>query len=237
MSDRATRWLLTCGAVGAPLFLTIILIEGALRADYDPVQQMSSALSLTGRGWIQITNFVVTGLLMLAFAVGLHRVLRPGRASRLAPVLIGAYGVGLIGAGVFVADPSGGYPPGTPPGSVTHTTWHGTMHNVFSIVVFLSLAVACLVLASRFAARPRRPFWAVYSAATGLALPLLQPALNALTPGTDTGLGLNQKITIAVGWGWVMVVALHLRRRRRPHTDAQPGRGRDSATRPARTAL
>jgi hypothetical membrane protein len=213
MPERVTRWLLTCGAVGAPMFLTIILIEGAMRPDYDPLQQMSSALSLTDRGWIQITNFVITGLLMIAFAVGLRRTLHPGRGGTMGPVLIGAYGVGLIGAGVFVGDPSDGYPRGTPPGPVTETTWHGTLHNVFSTVVFLSLAVACFVLARRFATSPRQPFWAMYSAVIGLALPLLQPVLNALTPGTNTNVGLIQKITIAVGWGWVMAVALHLRGR------------------------
>jgi hypothetical protein len=117
--------------------------------------------------------------------------------------------VGLIGAGVLVGDASNGYPPGTPPGPVTHTTLHGTLHNAFSTVVFLSLAVACLVLAARFAAQPGGRLWTLYSAATGVALPALQPLLNALTPGTDDS-DLIQKITIAVGWGWIALVAIHL---------------------------
>ncbi|XVQ15699.1 DUF998 domain-containing protein [Spirillospora sp. CA-255316] len=206
---RVTKGLLTCGAVGAPLFLAVILIEGVLRRGYDPIQQMSSALSLGDRGWIQITNFVITGSLMIAFAAGLRRALHSGRSSVAGPLLVGCYGVGLIGAGIFVGDASNGYPPGTPPGPVTHTTLHGTLHNAFSIVVFLSLAAACLVLAARFATERGGRLWMLYSAATGVALPALQPLLNALTPATDDS-GLIQKITIAVGWGWIALVAIRL---------------------------
>src|SRR5688500_4826440 len=86
-SDPVTRRLLACGVVGPPLFLSVIISEGALRPHYDPVEQMSSALSLSDRGWIQITNFVVTGLSMIAFGVGLRRALCSGRARIAGPLL------------------------------------------------------------------------------------------------------------------------------------------------------
>lgn len=41
---------------------------------------------------MQITNFVVTGLLVLAFAVGLRRVLHLGRGAVAGPVLTGVFG-------------------------------------------------------------------------------------------------------------------------------------------------
>ncbi|GAA2397458.1 DUF998 domain-containing protein [Actinomadura vinacea] len=212
-SDRVTRRLLACGAIGPPLFLSVIIIEGALRPHYDPVEQMSSALSLSDRGWIQITNFVVTGLSMIAFAVGLRRALPSGRACIAGPLMFSIFGAALIGAGVFVGDPSDGYPPGSPSSPDAATTWHGTMHNAVSTGVFLSLAVACFVFARRYAAKPGQRVWALYCAATGVALPVLQPLLNVLTPGTETGKGLIQKVTIAVGWGWITLLATRLLRR------------------------
>lgn len=33
------------------------------------------------RGWLQIANFVVTGLLAILFAAGIRRALHPGRAG------------------------------------------------------------------------------------------------------------------------------------------------------------
>jgi hypothetical membrane protein len=84
---QATRHLLACGAVGAPVFLVVILIQGAIRPGYDPMRDFGSALALGPYGWIQDTNFVATGLLMLAFAMGLRRALHPGRGSTSAPLL------------------------------------------------------------------------------------------------------------------------------------------------------
>jgi hypothetical protein len=92
---------------------------------------------------------------------------------------------------------------------VTYTTWYGTLHNAFSTVVFRPLAATCLVLATPSAKRPRQWPWAVYSAATGVALPALQPLLNALTSGTADS-GLIQKINIAVCRSWVALLAAQL---------------------------
>lgn len=219
---RLTRALLLCGAVGAPLFLVVILIEGALRPGYDPLRDMSSALSLTGRGWVQIGNFVLTGLAMIAYAVGLRRVLRSGRGALSGPVLIGVWGAGLIGAGVFVGDPADGYPEGTPPGPAIETTLHGALHNAVSMVVFLALAAACLVFARRSATVTKERGWAVYSALTALALPALQPILHAVTPDDVPVTGMIQKITIAVGWGWAALMASKLRRDLAVAADAKP---------------
>ncbi|MBE1484431.1 putative membrane protein [Plantactinospora soyae] len=68
-THRLTRTLLGCGAVAPGLFILVFLVDGATRAGYDPTYHPVSALSLGPRGWIQITNFVLTGLLLLGFAV------------------------------------------------------------------------------------------------------------------------------------------------------------------------
>jgi Protein of unknown function (DUF998) len=51
---------------------------------------------------MQIANFVVFGLLALGFAIGLRQVLRIGRGSLWGPILVAAFGLCLILAGIFV---------------------------------------------------------------------------------------------------------------------------------------
>ena len=59
------------GIAGPVLFVSIFVIEGRLRAGYDSRSMYISALSLGPRGWIQMLNFVIFGLLLLAFARGI----------------------------------------------------------------------------------------------------------------------------------------------------------------------
>ncbi len=76
-----TKALLGCGVIAGPLFVVAFLIEGATRADYDPLRHPVSSLAFDDFGWMQVANFIVTGLLMLAFAIGLRLTLQPLRGS------------------------------------------------------------------------------------------------------------------------------------------------------------
>jgi hypothetical protein len=52
---------------------------------FDLSRHPISLLSLGSLGWIQIANFVVTGGLYVACAVGMWRALRPGRNGTWGP--------------------------------------------------------------------------------------------------------------------------------------------------------
>ena len=67
---------------------------------------------------------------MVACAVGMRRVLHPGPGGAWGPLLVGAFGVGLVIAGVFVVDPGAGFPPGAPAGAPERLSWHGILHEV-----------------------------------------------------------------------------------------------------------
>ncbi len=136
-----TKTLLACGVIGGPLFVVAFVVEGATRAGYDPLRHPVSSLALGGSGWTQVANFIVAGLLMLAFAVGLRRALRPPGGSTWGPLLVGVWAVALLGAGVFVTDPVSGYPPGAPD-RLSGYSWHGALHDLFSLPGFVALAAA-----------------------------------------------------------------------------------------------
>src|SRR5258708_7196471 len=112
--DRVTRTLHMCGIVAGPLYMILGLIQMAIRPGFDITPHPLSLLSNGELGWIQISNFVVAGALLIAGAFGVKRTMQSGRGWSWAPRMIGLYGLGLIGAGIFSADPALGFPPGTP---------------------------------------------------------------------------------------------------------------------------
>jgi Protein of unknown function (DUF998) len=207
-----TRTLLRCGAIGGPLFVVAFLVEGATRPGYDPLRHPVSSLALGEYGWTQAANFVVTGALLLAFAAGLRRALRPPNGSTWGPLLVGVVAIGLIGAGVFVTDPVSGYPPGTPD-QLQYTTV-GILHDLFSLPVFVGLPAAMFVFCRWFAKR-RSVGWALYSAASGvvfLVFFLLAGRGFSQADGlVDLG-GLFQRVTLVTGWAWITLLAVHLLR-------------------------
>ncbi|WP_329084803.1 DUF998 domain-containing protein [Streptosporangium sp. NBC_01469] len=186
-------------------------------------RQPLSLLSLGDLRWIQIADFVVTGLLNIAFAAGLWRALRPGRGGTWGPLLIGAYGIGLVGAGVFRFEPSWGYPPGAPPGLLEDPGWSYALHGVAFGVVFVSLVAACFVFTRHFAARGERG-WAFCCAATGVALPALYLLAGLLSDGGEDSrpLSLLLRAMALLGWGRASVLAVRVRG---SHTPAGSGIG------------
>jgi len=215
----STEFLLLCGVIGPLLFLVVLLIEGATRPGYSAWRNYGSDLELSSQGWEQIANFIVCGLLCIAFAAGLRRIWRTGKASVWGPLLISLFGLGLVAAGVFVTDPGRGYPPGAPLKGDPQT-WHGWVHGINAVVVFVVLIIACFVLARRFAADPQNRSWATYSWITGAFILLVVVLSNVAAPIAENGgfplpLGLIQRAQIIPGWIWLALVALHLWRQER----------------------
>ena len=77
---KLTRVLLICGLVAGPFYIVVGLIQALTRPGFDLLRHDLSLLANGDLGWIQITNLVLTGLLVVAFAVGLRRALPADRA-------------------------------------------------------------------------------------------------------------------------------------------------------------
>lgn len=131
-----TRRLLLAGAVSAPLWSTVALTQAATRSDFDFSYEPLSLLATGSLGWLQITNFLVGGLLIVLGAVGLGR----STGSRAL-----AFGWGLSGAMFFAAGLLTMDPVGTP-----GLSGHAIGHMVTGTLSFLALTVTCVVLAVRF---------------------------------------------------------------------------------------
>ena len=218
---KLTNALLVCGMIAGPFYILVGLIQALTRPGFDLLRHDLSLLANGNLGWIQITNLVLTGLLVGAFALGLRRALPAGPGRTWGPILLGVYGLGLIGAGFFTADPAFGFPPGTPANAHT-ISWHGLLHIVTAGIGFLALIAACFVLARRFASR-REWGWAASSLATGVVF-------FAAFAGVATGSGQSWSVIgfwigIVCAWAWVWALALKLLRER------PPGRSEDGKAR------
>ncbi|ALG10871.1 DUF998 domain-containing protein [Kibdelosporangium phytohabitans] len=123
-----TRTLLTCGIVAAPLWAAGSLAQAATREGYSLLREPLSMLATGPLGWIQIVNFIVSGVLSILGAIGLRRVLGASWAPRL--VLIN--GAGMIAAGIFTMD-SQPY-----------------AHMAAGTITFGCLVAACYLLGKRF---------------------------------------------------------------------------------------
>ncbi|MEJ2863007.1 DUF998 domain-containing protein [Actinomycetospora flava] len=203
---RTTATRLGLLALGLAGWSVVSIAQAATREGFDILVHPLSQLSTGDLGWLQITNFVVAGLLVVVGAGGLRTALRGTPGGVWVPRLVAAAGVGLAAAGVLVMDPGNGFPVGAPTG-VTTMSWHALGHMVAGTLSFTTLIAACLVLGRHFTRGGRRDL-AVVSRTAGLAL--------VVGWGWAMTGGVAGTLTLAVGavaaMVWIAVVALRLRR-------------------------
>ena len=205
-AQRVTRSLLGYGVLAGAVFEASILIQGLTRHGFRIAHDDASLLSNGPLGWIQIATFLMAGAMTIAAAVGVRRA----TASRWAPRLIAIYGAGLIGAGIFSADPANGFGPGAPLGRAAHVSWHGAGHLIAGSIGFAALIAACFVFA-RYFSRERHRGLAVYSRVTGLAF--LAAFAGVTTGSSSSAIVLPFYAGVLIAWIWVAVVSVHLYRR------------------------
>lgn len=201
---------LVAGVVAGPLLVTVTLIGGATRRGYSVLRHDVSSLALGELGWIHSLAFVITGLLTLAFAVG---GLRPAFESDTAcgPWLVSGWAVGLVVIGLFVTDPTTGYPSEIPAEAVVRTVG-GAVHDVAAAVTFIALTAA-LVVFTRVFARHGRRVWAGYTALSAFVVvfaSIVASYGSQRTGGMGELDGLFQRIAGASGLAWLTVVAVAL---------------------------
>ena len=202
-----TRWLLGCGVLAGPVFVTAYSITGRHSRGYDRRRAAVSELARTDVGWAQTLNFLVSGSLTWAGAVGLRRTLRSGVGARALPTLIAAVGTGLLGAGVFATDT----PEETERDGLSR---RGALHVASAVPFFVGLPAACVVGGYRFAADDRGA-WAAVSVncgAVSIAAATLAGAGFAGNERLAFRAGTLQRISIVAGLGWLSLFAVSLHR-------------------------
>jgi hypothetical protein len=202
---RVTRSLLGYGPLAGAVFVGSVFIQGLTRRGFSIPHDDASLLANGPLGWIQVVTFVVAGAMTIAAAVGVRRAL----PSRWAPRLIGLYGAGLMAAGVFRADPAGGFGPGAPAGKVAHVSWHGDGHLIAASIGFIAVIAACFV-AARYLSQAGHRGLAIYSQITGVVF--LAAFAGVTTGSSSPGIVLPFYAAVTAVFTWLAVVCVHLYR-------------------------
>lgn len=199
-AQRVTRSLLGYGVLAGPVYVATSLAQALAHDGFDLTRHAWSQLAAGPQGWIQMANLVVTGAMVVAFAIGLHR----SGPSRWAPRLVATYGIGLIAAGLLVADPAAGYPVGAPVPTVP--SWHGIGHFVAGGIGFAALIAASFVLARTFS-RSGACRLAWWSRITGVGF---TAAFVGISSGSShPAVILAFVAAVIASWAWLAGVAVH----------------------------
>ncbi len=205
------RLLFALAAAGVVLYAILDVVAQLLPPHYSPIRQAESDLAVGPYGYVMTINFVVRGLLSLAFVAALASLYleegsswKRNRAGFVA--LGGAWGVGALLLAIFPTDV-----PSTP------VSWHGAIHGVVAVIAFLGGALGVVWLSRDFDRSPTMR--SARSWAVGLAIFALAACVLELTGGlfvarvADRVGGLIERIFLGSVLLWILLVSVFAYRR------------------------
>jgi hypothetical protein len=149
----STQWIKLAARAGmiGPLIFGIVLISlTILKYDFllslgwhplrAPTFDWPSGLALGDYGWIMTGTFILSGLMMILFASGLHLSLPPSYPARIGTILLALAGLALMGL-AFTTDPTL---------TTTVHTWHGILHDSSFVLLGLTLPPGMILLGFAF---------------------------------------------------------------------------------------
>jgi hypothetical protein len=216
--DARRAFSLAAGLV--VLYLVLDVIAQLLPPHYSPVTQAESDLAVGPYGGVMTANFVVRGLLTLAFLYGLQRTIAAEGGSwaryRRGFAAFLVWGIGAFLLAIFPTDV-----PATP------LSWHGYIHGIVAIPVFIGGALGTYWLATRFGSSPT--FRSAEGWATGLAVVTIVLLVVEVVGGlavrrvADEVGGLLERLFLGSVLLWLFLVSVFaLRGRRTTVADVDP---------------
>lgn len=204
-SGNSTMGLLALCGIAAPIvFVTLVTFAAFLYPGYSHITQAVSELGgvEAKNPLIQNINFFLLGVLILAFAVGLHQGIDGGRGSKLGPVLMGFFGVSSGVANAVLPCDAG----------CEFQSLTGTLHNVTGLAGFLAAIVGMFVISRRLGQdlhwRSYQRYTLVSAAAALISLLLWIGVAKAAGVGSVNGV--LQRLFIGVWLLWIEVTAIKL---------------------------
>lgn len=178
------------GLLGPVLFtLTWVAQELFRIEEYSPIKEPVSALAAGPNGWIQSVNFVVFGVLTMAFAVGLYRVSHSSRA-------------GVVGSALFLVSGLGGLMAAAFPlrEDAAGVTYDPGGHFIAGMTFFTSSALALVVISFALGERAELRRLAMRVRLAGILMLVSNPVMGILVIPDDAPLhdwaGLAQRVIV-----------------------------------------
>jgi hypothetical protein len=207
MIKKIAPW---AGIIGAVLFPLTFTLNGWLRQGYNPLHMYVRELSIGPQGWIQIVNFLILGICLALFAVGVSKVFTDGKASRSGPIILMIIAVCYFLSGPFVTDSSSMFD--------NQQSLHGTLHGIFGALVFSLSAICCFVFWRRFRIDTN---WKHLQRCTFLAgiimviAVVLMKIAQLQSSALNEWAGLIQRCALITFYVWIFTFSLRLRKYKR----------------------
>lgn len=167
------RAVATAGMLGPALFGLALVSLTLLQYDFmrslgwhplrAPTLDWPSGLALGPYGWAMTAAFLLLGLCLAAFGLGLRQALHATVAGRLGGSLLAAAGLACL-ALAFQTDPTLRQTP---------ATWHGRLHDAAYVLAGIALCAGLVALGAAFRQDER---WSSLFPYTWLAAALVLPA-------------------------------------------------------------
>ena len=191
--------LAACGVVAPFVYAAAAIAASLMYPGYHHLKNAISELGATGAPSATIMNFagfLPYGVLMVAFALAVHRGIRADEGGWLGPSVLVVYGLAYIALAFASCDP--GCQAATP-------SLHHRMHLLLGDVIVLAAVLGPFTLYPRMV---RDPAWRSLAAAT-----LVLPASAWLIPELS-GIGmsgpLRQRLWLLLLFLWIETMAIRL---------------------------
>lgn len=204
MEDRQSQAILSLCGIAAPIVFTLlVIIAGTYYPGYSHVTQAISELGgvEAKNPLIQNANFFISGVLIVAFALGLYRNLAGARRSAFAATLVGAFGLVSVAHAFLPCD-----------AGCEFVSTVGSVHNVTGLAGFLSVIAGVFLISRIVAVDPNWESYRGYSIMTavgGLASLVLWIAL-AKAARIQIMNGSLQRVFAGTILLWIEVIAVRL---------------------------
>ena len=143
--------------------------------------------------------------MVVAASRGLRRAL--GSSTGAASGFLMAFGISMLAAAVFKADPVDGFPVGTPLGPPTSISTTGVLHFVAGAIGFTAFGVSALLFA-RALSRLQRSTLARMSLVCGVIMLVAFYGGVAFSASSSGIAGIW--VSVVTGWAWLAVLCVEL---------------------------
>ena len=180
--------LLVLGGAAGPLFIMTFSLLGGIAQGYDFTRDAISSLEFAPLGYLQQINFVVFGLLQIAFAHGLRVELAGSRGHAAIPALQVICAAAVIGDGVYIRNPA---------------------HLTFDLIAFASTLTVLFVFAWRFSGDRAWRGWSWYSIATPVGM-MICLTLFGMANRHGGAAGLFERLAVVLRAVWSIALVSRL---------------------------
>ena len=196
-SENIRKILISFGIVYPILMMIIYFVLGMIRPDYNPLTQTISELGVIGTSTALLASicFIINGLMIILFALGLYFTLKEQKGALIGPLLMILDGIfDWMGSGIFPVDET-----------LIPVTFSGMIHLIVSVI-----GLGMMILAPFFIARSLKENESELYKLTlifGIIIIITNSLFLAFT-FFNILIGLFQRIAIGIYSAWIFILAV-----------------------------